>query len=137
MRPLRAVVRDWAPVALLVSLALQVGSAWVVACVRAREPRPVVVLAEAVRALDLTCASLARERRDAELARQCADAYDDARTELELADGDAGGSACAVARGVAALERLAVIVRDAGGARSALVDDARRVVAAACDGGAS
>lgn len=92
----------------------------------------VLTLAEAVKAADLACASLAKRRMDADLADKCADAYAVARASvLAAADGLdaydsvlAGQTTCAISRGVDALDTMAEAIEGGGGNVPAVVKDA-------------
>lgn len=103
----------------------------------------VLTIAEGVRAADLACASVALGRKDRALATRCADAYDRARTALELAEtgvdlwdrGAAGDVPCATATAVAELRQLGALLEGAGGRSPPVLEDALRLaplLTAAC-----
>ncbi len=97
-------------------------------CKEADNPRAharavVLTIAEGVAIGDKTCASIARAKADAGLARECAFARDEAKLSLEAAEAglDSADSAaaenvpCAVAQALASASRMAGLIEKAGG----------------------
>ena len=90
---------------------------------RAQARSVVLTIAEGVAVADMACASIARAKKDAELARECALARDEARTSLLMAEDalDASELAaaekipCAVAAAVASANRLVGLIEKQGG----------------------
>jgi hypothetical protein len=119
-------------------------------CKPAENPRAharavVVTLAEGVAVADLACASIARAKMDAPLARECAFARDEARESLIAAEdaldatdsAKAGGVPCMVAQAVTSASRLMGLIEKAGGrVPNALHDamDLAPMLAGSCHG---
>ncbi len=90
---------------------------------RAHARAVVLTVAEGVAIGDQACASIARSKSDADLARECAFARDEAKVSLESAEAalDSADSAaaenvpCAVAQALASASRLAGLIERAGG----------------------
>lgn len=77
-------------------------------------------LAYGVEAADLACASIARSKRDVELARECAFARDAAKLSLEAADesldmGHDDEVPCQVGQALAYARQMAGLIRQHGG----------------------
>ncbi len=76
-------------------------------------------LARGVRAGDRLCAQLARDRKDEQLAKACAFAYDAARVSLDTADtmiddGKLGDLPCVVAQALAYTRQMAALLEVRG-----------------------
>lgn len=99
---------------------------------RAQERAIVLTVAEGVKAADEMCAAVARLRTNADLARECARAYDEAREVLKLAESavdekDAarhGDLPCAVAHAISLLRGMIGLAEAHGGTPSPVIDDA-------------
>lgn len=80
----------------------------------------VPTLARGVKAADSACASIARAQGDAQLARDCAFAYDAARLSLDAADDaidgpDSSDVPCQVAQALAYARQMAGLIEKHGG----------------------
>lgn len=91
----------------------------------------VIMLAKTTAAADEVCATLARTKQDAQLAKKCADAYDVIRPSLLAADsgvdawesGSRNQVACAIGKTAAALTEIVEAVQAAGGSLPLAVPD--------------
>jgi hypothetical protein len=134
----------------LVGLAVGCAILGVQACKPSQSPREtgravVLVVADAVKQLDIACARVATAKHDAAVATKCADGYDLARHALlgaEAAIDNYDGSGadelpCAVARAMVAAKAMTDAVQAAGGRIPAVVEDALRLaplLTVACNG---
>lgn len=90
---------------------------------RAQRRAVVLTVADGVKAADVACASIARAKRDATLARECDKARDEAAESLKAAEdaldaedaARAGDVPCMVAAAVSSASRLAGLIEHAGG----------------------
>lgn len=119
------------------------------ACKPADSPRAntraiVLTLADGVNAADLACASIARAKHDADLARACDLARDEAAEALIAAealleiDSDAPREiGCHVATALASARRMVIVLKDAGGKVPRALEDGLALapmLAVTCDG---
>ncbi len=125
----RSIEQALTGVAILVFLAAVIFvMAHLAGCKPAQSPRAqarsvVVTIAYGVQAGDQACASIARAKLDAQLAKECAFAYDEAREALLIADDALDVSEldaerkvpCAVAQALASASRLVGLIEKAGG----------------------
>lgn len=131
-----AIRESLAPVLFIAAVVGVVAIALHCGCEPAKDPRAhnravVLSIARGVEAADVACASIARAKKDAPLARDCAFSRDAAKVSLEAAedalDSDDPSKAadvpCQVAQAVAYATALAGLVEKAGGKLpKALVD---------------
>lgn len=112
---------------------------------RAHARAVVVTLAEGVAVGDMACASVARAKMDASLARECALARDEARENLIMAEdaldatdsAKAGDVPCMVKQAVASASRLMGLIEKAGGHVPNALNDAMELapmLAGSCHG---
>lgn len=97
----------------------------------------VIMLAKTTVVADESCASLARSKQDATLAKKCADAYDVIRPLLTSAEsgvdawesGSRNQIACAIAKSASALLDIVEAVKAIGSTLPPSVDDSLKFVA--------
>lgn len=112
--------------------ALALGCAHPHEVIRAEARSAVLQVSDAIVVADKTCAALAREQHDADLANQCAKAYDEARANLvnvaksvdAFDSGKARDVLCGTVYASDALGNMAELIAGAGGKVPPAIDDA-------------